>query len=49
MAFLAFRCAHMTGLVRFAKRLAEMIPCSRREAGLYIIGGWVRVDGHERF
>ena len=35
----------MTEPVRLAKRLAEMIPCSRREAEQYIEGGWVRVDG----
>ena len=31
--------------VRLAKRVAAMLPCSRREAELYIEGGWVRVDG----
>ncbi len=31
--------------VRLAKRLAESVPCSRREAELYIAGGWVLVDG----
>jgi 23S rRNA pseudouridine2604 synthase len=30
---------------RLAKRVAEMLPCSRREAEQYIAGGWVRVDG----
>lgn len=35
----------MTESVRLAKHLAEMLPCSRREAELYIEGGWVRVDG----
>lgn len=35
----------MTDTVRLAKRLAEMLPCSRREAELYIEGGWVMVDG----
>lgn len=35
----------MTNPVRLAKRLAEMLPCSRREAELYIAGGWVTVDG----
>jgi len=35
----------MTEPVRLAKRLAEMLVCSRREAELYIAGGWVRVDG----
>lgn len=35
----------MTEPVRLAKRLAEMLPCSRREAELYIEGGWVTVDG----
>ncbi|MET3129944.1 23S rRNA pseudouridine2604 synthase [Oxalobacteraceae bacterium GrIS 1.11] len=31
--------------IRLAKRLAETLPCSRREAELYIEGGWVSVDG----
>ena len=35
----------MTEPVRLAKRLAEMLPCSRREAEQYIEGGWVSVDG----
>jgi 23S rRNA pseudouridine2604 synthase len=35
----------MTDPVRLAKRLAELVPCSRREAELYIAGGWVLVDG----
>ncbi len=35
----------MTDTVRLAKRLAELVSCSRREAELYIAGGWVRVDG----
>ncbi|MES1981298.1 MAG: rRNA pseudouridine synthase [Pseudomonadota bacterium] len=35
----------MTGPVRLAKRLAELISCSRREAELYIAAGWVSVDG----
>ncbi|OGS99272.1 MAG: RNA-binding protein [Gallionellales bacterium RIFCSPLOWO2_12_FULL_59_22] len=35
----------MTAPVRLAKRLAESLPCSRREAELYISGGWVMVDG----
>ncbi len=30
---------------RLAKRLAAQLPCSRRDAELYIAGGWVRVDG----
>ena len=30
---------------RLAKRLAAQLPCSRREAELYIEGGWVQVDG----
>ena len=30
---------------RLAKRLAEMLPCSRSEAERYIEGGWVTVDG----
>ncbi len=36
----------MTEPVRLAKRLAEMLACSRREAEQYIEGGWVRVDGN---
>jgi len=35
----------MTTLVRLAKRLVELASCSRREAELYITGGWVTVDG----
>jgi len=35
----------MTAPIRLAKRLAETLPCSRREAELYIAGGWVMVDG----
>jgi 23S rRNA pseudouridine2604 synthase len=35
----------MTEPVRLAKRLAEMIPCSRSQAEQYIEGGWVRVNG----
>ena len=35
----------MSEPVRLAKRLAEMVPCSRREAELYIVSGWVTVDG----
>jgi 23S rRNA pseudouridine2604 synthase len=31
--------------VRLAKRVAQMRPCSRREAELYIEGGFVSVDG----
>lgn len=30
---------------RLAKRVAAMTQCSRREAEMYIEGGWVRVDG----
>jgi 23S rRNA pseudouridine2604 synthase len=30
---------------RLAKRVAQMVPCSRSEAEQYIAGGWVRVDG----
>ena len=41
-----FQYAHvMTGPVRLSKRLVELISCSRREAELYIAGGWVMVDG----
>jgi len=35
----------MTDSIRLAKRVAELRPCSRREAELLITGGWVRVDG----
>lgn len=35
----------MTEPVRLSKRLIEIIGCSRREAELYIEGGWVTVDG----
>lgn len=30
---------------RLAKRVAAMVPCSRREAECYILGAWVEVDG----
>lgn len=35
----------MSDPIRLSKRLAELLPCSRREAELYIEGGWVTVDG----
>lgn len=35
----------MSEAIRLSKRLAELLPCSRREAELYIEGGWVTVDG----
>ena len=35
----------MTDPIRLSKHLAALLPCSRREAELYIAGGWVRVDG----
>ncbi len=31
--------------IRLAKRLSQMIPCSRSQAEQYIEGGWVRVNG----
>ncbi|MCQ4277115.1 RNA pseudouridine synthase [Stutzerimonas degradans] len=34
----------MTDPVRLSKRLADQLGCSRREAELYIEGGWVTVD-----
>lgn len=34
----------MTEPLRLAKHLAALLPCSRREAELYIEGGWVLVD-----
>lgn len=35
----------MTEPIRLAKRLAEILACSRSEAEQYITGGFVRVDG----
>lgn len=35
----------MTEPVRLAKRLAEIVSCSRREAEIFIESGWVMVDG----
>lgn len=35
----------MSEPVRLAKRVAEIVGCSRREADQYIQGGWVMVDG----
>lgn len=35
----------MTESVRLAKRVAEVVSCSRREAEQYIEGGWILVDG----
>ena len=35
----------MTDPIRLAKHIAKSVPCSRREAELYIVGGWVTVDG----
>ena len=35
----------MPDSIRLAKHLAELVRCSRREAELYIEGGWVSVDG----
>lgn len=35
----------MSDSIRLAKRVAELRGCSRREAELFITGGWVRVDG----
>lgn len=37
--------AIMSDPVRLSKRLIELVSCSRREAELYIEGGWVLVDG----
>jgi 23S rRNA pseudouridine2604 synthase len=31
--------------IRLAKRVADIVPCSRAEAERYIAGGWVSVDG----
>lgn len=35
----------MSDSVRLAKQLAQQLSCSRREAELYIEGGWVSVEG----
>ncbi|HMW72782.1 MAG TPA: RNA pseudouridine synthase [Cellvibrionaceae bacterium] len=35
----------MTETIRLSKKLIQQIGCSRREAELYIEGGWVTVDG----
>lgn len=35
----------MSEPIRLAKRLAEVLSCSRREAEHYIAGGWVSVEG----
>ncbi|MDH4612483.1 rRNA pseudouridine synthase [Pseudomonas sp. BN102] len=35
----------MTEPIRLSKRVIELTGCSRREAELYIEGGWVTVDG----
>ncbi len=35
----------MTDSIRLVKRVADAIPCSRREAEQYIEGGWVSVEG----
>ncbi|MHC6226946.1 rRNA pseudouridine synthase [Pseudomonas sp. X10] len=35
----------MSEPMRLSKRLTEQLGCSRREAELYIEGGWVTVDG----
>lgn len=35
----------MSEAIRLSKRLVELLGCSRREAELYIEGGWVTVDG----
>ena len=36
---------HPQESVRLAKRVADVVPCSRAEAERYIAGGWVSVDG----
>ena len=35
----------MSDAVRLSRRVAALVPCSRREAEQYIEGGWVQVDG----
>ena len=44
-SFPAVRMPPMSEPVRLSKRLIEQLGCSRREAELYIEGGWVTVDG----
>jgi len=41
----AFAMTDDASSIRLSKRLAAQLPCSRREAELYIEGGWVQVDG----
>ena len=36
----------MSDAVRLAKRVADLMRCSRTEAEQYVEGGWVSVDGH---
>lgn len=43
--FPALRTLSMSEPVRLSKSLIEQLGCSRREAELYIEGGWVTVDG----
>jgi 23S rRNA pseudouridine2604 synthase len=45
MLFLLLQVRIMTESVRLAKTVVDMASCSRREAELYIEGGWVTVDG----
>ena len=35
----------MSEPTRLSKRVIELLGCSRREADLYITGGWISVDG----
>ena len=35
----------MTEPIRLSKRVADLAGCSRRDAELYIEGGWVQVNG----
>ena len=45
MLFLPLQVYVMTESVRLAKTIVAMASCSRREAEIYIEGGWVTVDG----
>ena len=45
MAFKLMGNTTMSESIRLAKRVAELQRCSRRDAELYIQGGWVQVDG----
>jgi 23S rRNA pseudouridine2604 synthase len=45
MAHLVFQMRLMTTPIRLSKRLVELVSCSRREAEIFILSGWVKVGG----